>query len=84
MRAQEILSNLDKSVEEGSDETYPNPYEDEISKGEDLAGKQFASASSKKALTTELSDLAGSGELLDAKATPVFGPDDLRHPRSAE
>ncbi|CAH2321482.1 Hypothetical predicted protein [Pelobates cultripes] len=36
-RGQDMLSDLDKSEEEGSDVPYSDPYEDEISEDEDLA-----------------------------------------------
>ncbi|CAH2295993.1 Hypothetical predicted protein [Pelobates cultripes] len=78
-RAQDMMSDSDKSEEEGSDKPYSDPYEDEISEGEDFAGKQLPSATTKTAQTPELSDVTGSGEIRDTKVTPLFDLDNLRH-----
>ncbi|CAH2315326.1 Hypothetical predicted protein [Pelobates cultripes] len=83
-RAQDVMSDSDKREEEGSDDPYSDQYEEKISEGEDLPGKQFPSAMAKAVLTTAPSDETGSSKVQDTKATLLFDPDNLRHPRSAE
>ncbi|CAH2306354.1 Hypothetical predicted protein [Pelobates cultripes] len=72
MRAYEIMSDLDYSDEEGSDEVFSDPYEDKVSEDENVMGMQLATTLSKKARDNP------------DEPTLAFDLDDLRHLCSAE
>ncbi|CAH2312670.1 Hypothetical predicted protein [Pelobates cultripes] len=80
-RTQDILSDSDEEGDEGSDVPYSDPYEDELSEGESLQGKQFPLAPTRTATHSGAPEAATSH---DPKEVLLFDPDNLRHPRSAE
>ncbi|CAH2319179.1 Hypothetical predicted protein [Pelobates cultripes] len=81
--AHEDSSNSDRSLEEEYDDSYMDHYSAEYS---DSGSEMKANIATQK-ITAQGAEPAESGEgddLQDPLGNPLFDPDNLRHPRSAE
>ncbi|CAH2221998.1 Hypothetical predicted protein [Pelobates cultripes] len=72
-RAQDILVDSDNEGNEGSDDHYSDPYEDEFSEGESHQGKQFSSAPTNAAQP----EVLGTDTACDTNELPLFDLDNL-------